>query len=193
LADIAAFSFYPGKNLGAYGEGGAITTTRSDLAATCRVLRDWGQEKRYEHRLKGFNYRMDGIQGAVLRVKLRHLEAWTEKRREVARWYAEVLDRDSVRVPQERPGCRHVYHVYVVRSDDRDALRDALSKEGIQTGIHYPIPVHLQPAHADLGYRAGDFPVAEAAAREVLSLPIFPEMTRRQVETVAAVVSKARV
>ena len=136
---------------------------------------------------------MDGIQGAVLRVKLRHLEAWTEKRRQVARWYTEVLDHDSVRVPKERPGCRHVYHVYVVRSDDRDALRGALSKEGIQTGIHYPIPVHLQPAHADLGYRAGDFPIAEAAAREVLSLPIFPEMTRGQVETVAAVVSKARV
>jgi dTDP-4-amino-4,6-dideoxygalactose transaminase len=193
LTDIATFSFYPGKNLGAYGEGGAITTRRSDLATTCRILRDWGQEQRYEHRLKGFNYRMDGIQGAVLRVKLRHLEAWTEKRRQVAQWYTEVLDHDSVRVPKERPGCRHVYHVYVVRSDDRDALRDALSKEGIQTGIHYPIPVHLQPAHADLGYRAGDFPIAEAAAREVLSLPIFPEMTRGQVETVAAVVSKARV
>jgi dTDP-4-amino-4,6-dideoxygalactose transaminase len=193
LADIATFSFYPGKNLGAYGEGGAITTTRSDVATTCRILRDWGQAQRYEHRLQGFNYRMDGIQGAVLRVKLRHLEAWTEKRRQVARWYTEVLDHDSVRVPNERPACRHVYHVYVVRSDDRDALRDALSKEGIQTGIHYPIPVHLQPAHADLGYRAGDFPIAEAAAREVLSLPIFPEMTRGQVETVAAVVSKARV
>ena len=193
LSDIAAFSFYPGKNLGAYGEGGAITTTRSDLATTCRILRDWGQEKRYEHRLKGFNYRMDGIQGAVLRVKLRHLEAWTEKRRQVARWYTDVLDHDSVRVPKERPGCRHVYHVYVIRSDDRDALRDALAKEGIQTGIHYPIPVHLQPAHADLGYRAGDFPVAEAAAREVLSLPIFPEMTHEQVEILAGVVSKARV
>jgi len=193
LADIATFSFYPGKNLGAYGEGGAITTTRSDLAATCRTLRDWGQEKRYEHRLKGFNYRMDGIQGAVLRVKLRHLEAWTEKRRQVAQWYTEVLDPDSVRVPKERPRCRHVYHVYAIRSDDRDGLRDALSNDAIQTGIHYPVPVHLQPAHADLGYRAGDFPVAEAAAREVLSLPIFPEMTRQQVETVAAVVSKARV
>jgi dTDP-4-amino-4,6-dideoxygalactose transaminase len=143
--------------------------------------------------LKGFNYRMDGIQGAVLRVKLRHLEAWTESRRHVARWYAEALAGETVRVPKERPGCRHVYHVYVVRSADRDGLREALSHEGIQTGIHYPIPVHLQPAHADLGHSAGDFPVAEALAREVLSLPMFPEMSRAQVEAVAAVVSKARV
>jgi len=192
LSGIAAFSFYPGKNLGAYGEGGSITTTRHDLATTCRVLRDWGQEKRYEHRLKGFNYRMDGIQGAVLRVKLRHLEAWTERRREVAQWYAEALDPASVRLPKERPGCRHVYHCYVVRSDDRDGLRDALGQQGIQTGIHYPIPVHLQPAHEDLGYKAGDFPVAEAAAREVLSLPIYPEMTRAQVQAVANAVSAAR-
>jgi dTDP-4-amino-4,6-dideoxygalactose transaminase len=193
LSEIAAFSFYPGKNLGAYGEGGALTTRRADIAATCRTLRNWGEETRYEHRLKGFNYRMDGIQGAILRVKLRHLEAWTERRRQVAAWYSEVLDTESIRLPKARPGCRHVYHVYVVRSEARDELREALTKEGIQTGIHYPIPVHLQPAHADLGYRSGDFPVAEVVAREVLSLPIFPEMTRDQVQTVAAVVSKARV
>jgi dTDP-4-amino-4,6-dideoxygalactose transaminase len=143
------------------------------------------------HRWKGFNYRMDGIQGAILRVKLRHLEAWTKKRRQVATWYGETLDREIVRLPEARPGCRHVYHVYVVRTDDRERLRDALGRHGIQTGIHYPIPVHLQPAHADLGYRAGDFPHAEAAAREVLSLPLFPEMTRDQVETVAAGVSAA--
>ena len=191
LAEIAAFSFYPGKNLGAYGEGGAITTTRRDVATTCRVLRNWGEEERYQHRLKGFNYRMDAVQGAVLRVKLRHLEAWTERRAQVARWYGEALDPGSVRLPKERPGCRHVYHVYVVRSDDRDGLRHALASEGIQTGVHYPIPVHLQPAHADLGYRAGDFPVAEAVAREVLSLPIYPEMTREQVRMVAAAVSEA--
>jgi dTDP-4-amino-4,6-dideoxygalactose transaminase len=193
IAEIAGFSFYPGKNLGAYGEGGAITTRRTDVAATCRTLRDWGQEKRYEHRLKGFNYRMDGIQGAILRVKLRHLEAWTEQRRQVAWWYAAALDPESVRLPKARPGCRHVYHVYVVRTGDRDTLRDMLGKQGIQTGTHYPIPVHLQAAHADLGYHAGDFPVAEQAAREVLSLPIFPEMTREQVQTVAAAVSEAHV
>jgi len=193
LAEIAAFSFYPGKNLGAYGEGGAVTTLRADVAATCRTLRDWGQEKKYEHRLKGFNYRMDGIQGAILRVKLRYLEAWTERRRQVAEWYAAALDTESVRLPKARPGCRHVYHVYVVRTDDRDRLRDVLGKRGIQTGVHYPIPVHLQPAHADLGYHAGDFPVAEQVAREVLSLPIFPEMTREQVQTVAEAVAGARV
>jgi dTDP-4-amino-4,6-dideoxygalactose transaminase len=193
IAEIAGFSFYPGKNLGAYGEGGAVTTTRADWAATCRTLRDWGQEKRYEHRLKGFNYRMDGIQGAILRVKLRHLEAWTERRRQVAEWYAAALDPETVRLPKARPGCRHVYHVYVVRADDRDRLRDVLGGQGIQTGIHYPIPIHLQPAHADLGYHAGDFPVAEQVAREVLSLPIFPEMTRDQVQTVAAAVMGARV
>ena len=193
IAEIAAFSFYPGKNLGAYGEGGAVTTTRADFAATCRTLRDWGQEKRYEHRLKGFNYRMDGIQGAILRVKLRHLEAWTEQRRQVAAWYAAAFDQESVRLPEARPGCRHVYHVYVVRTHDRDRLRDVLGRQGIQTGTHYPIPVHLQPAHADLGYHAGDFPVAEQAAHEVLSLPIFPEMTQDQVQTVAVAVSEARV
>jgi dTDP-4-amino-4,6-dideoxygalactose transaminase len=191
LAEIAGFSFYPGKNLGAYGEGGGVTTTRADVAKTCRTLRDWGQEKRYEHRVKGFNYRMDGIQGAILRVKLRHLEAWTEQRRQIAAWYAETLDPESVRLPKARPGCRHVYHVFAVRADDRETLRDVLAKQGIQTGIHYPIPVHLQPAHADLGYHAGDFPNAEAAAREVLSLPLFPEMSRDQVETVASAVSAA--
>ena len=193
IAETACFSFYPGKNLGAYGEGGALTTMRADVAAKCRTLRSWGEEKRYEHRFKGFNYRMDGIQGAVLRVKLRHLVAWTEQRRAVAAWYAQTLDPETVRLPKERPGCRHVYHVFVVRSDSRDELRETLTSEGVQTGIHYPIPVHLQPAHEDLGYRSGDFPVAETAAREVLSLPIFPEMTREQVDTVAAVVSKARV
>jgi len=193
IAEIAGFSFYPGKNLGAYGEGGAITTTRADVAATCRTLRDWGRGERYEHRVKAFNYRMDGIQGAILRVKLRHLEAWTERRRQVAEWYATALDQDTVRLPQARPGCRHVYHVYAVRTDDREKLREALDNQGIQTGVHYPIPVHLQPAHADLGYHAGDFPVAEQVAREVLSLPIFPEMTREQVQTVAEAVAGARV
>ena len=193
IAEIAGFSFYPGKNLGAYGEGGAITTTRADVAATCRTLRDWGRGQRYEHRVKAFNYRMDGIQGAILRVKLRHLEAWTERRRQVAEWYATALDQDTVRLPQARPGCRHVYHVYAVRTDDREKLREALDNQGIQTGVHYPIPVHLQPAHADLGHHAGDFPVAEQVAREVLSLPIFPEMTREQVQTVAEAVAGARV
>ena len=191
LGEIAAFSFYPSKNLGAYGEGGGVTTTRADVAATCRELRDWGQRARYDHRLKGFNYRMDGFQGAILRVKLRHLDAWTEQRREIAGWYDATLDPDLIERPQARPGCRHVYHVYTVRSDRREQMRDALERRGIATGIHYPVPVHLQPAYADLGYGAGSFPNAEAAAREVLSLPLFPGMTRGQVDEVAGAVAES--
>ena len=191
LAEVAGFSFYPSKNLGAYGEGGAVTTTRDDFASTCRTLRDWGQQSRYDHRVKGFNYRMDGFQGAILRVKLRHLEAWTEQRRQIASWYNDMLDRDVVVRPKVRPGCRHVYHVYTVRTHHREQLRTALSQQAIATGIHYPIPVHLQPAYADLGYGPGAFPVAESAAREVLSLPLFPGMTRAQVEEVVSAVSIA--
>ena len=190
LADSAAFSFYPSKNLGAYGEGGGVTTGHAAVAATCRMLRNWGQHARYDHRFKGFNYRMDGFQGAILRVKLRHLETWTEQRRQIAGWYDETLDRDLVECPKVRPGCRHVYHVYTVRARHRDHLRDALGGLGIATGVHYPVPVHLQPAYADLGYGPGRFPNAEAAAREVLSLPLFPGMTRDQVEVVATAVSE---
>jgi dTDP-4-amino-4,6-dideoxygalactose transaminase len=181
------FSFYPGKNLGAYGEGGAIVTSDAGQAKTMRMLRDWGQEKRYHHVLKGFNYRMEGIQGAILGVKLRHLEAWTEARRARAREYDALLsDSETAKAPEQLPGRRHVYHIYAVRSTDREELQQVLQSEGIQTGLHYPIPVHLQEAHADLGYKPGDFPQSEAAAREVLSLPMFPEMTSAQVEQVVA-------
>ena len=158
------FSFYPGKNLGAYGEGGAVVTSDPALAKKIRVLRSWGEERRYEHSVKGFNYRMDGIQGAILRVKLRHLEAWTEARRARAADYARALAGTGIALPVERPQCRHVYHVYAVRLPHRDATRAALQAAGIQTGVHYPIPVHLQPAHADLGYAPGDFPVSEDVA-----------------------------
>jgi dTDP-4-amino-4,6-dideoxygalactose transaminase len=154
-------------------------------------MRSWGEERRYEHSVKGFNYRMDGIQGAILRVKLRHLETWTEARRARASEYARAFAGSGVVVPVERPQCRHVYHVYAVRLSARDATRTALQHAGIQTGVHYPIPVHLQPAHADLGYGPGDFPVSEAAAAQVLSLPMFPEMTTDQVITVAAAVREA--
>jgi dTDP-4-amino-4,6-dideoxygalactose transaminase len=186
LGDIAAFSFYPGKNLGAYGEGGALVTSNPAYAATARVLRDWGQEKKYEHRLKGFNYRMDGIQGAILRVKLQRLEAWTEARRRHAALYTQLLGDDSgVVTPVERDDARHVFHVYAVRTSDRPGLQAALTDRGVQSGIHYPIPVHLQPAHADLGYRRGEFPHSERAADQVLSLPMFPELTDAQVQQVA--------
>lgn len=185
------FSFYPGKNLGACGEGGMAVTNCDEQMKTIRMLRDWGQEQRYHHALKGFNYRMDGIQGAVLRVKLRHLDDWTEARRRHARYYSELLAGPSrIRTPVEAPGRRHVYHVYAIRTHDRDGLQRALAAEGVHTGLHYPIPVHLQKAHLDLGYRAGDFPNSEAAAREVLSLPLFPEMTARQVEQVVAAVEQ---
>lgn len=183
---MAAFSFYPGKNLGAYGEGGAVVTSDPQLAKKIRVMRSWGEERRYEHSVKGFNYRMDGIQGAILRVKLRHLEAWTENRRARAADYARAFAGSGIATPIERPQCRHVYHVYALRLPNRDATRAALQAADIQTGIHYPIPVHLQPAHSDLGYRRGDFPVSEEVALQVLSLPMFPEMTTEQVQQVAA-------
>ncbi|MGO4441347.1 DegT/DnrJ/EryC1/StrS family aminotransferase [Rhizobium sp. RAF56] len=181
------FSFYPGKNLGACGEGGIVVTSDDEHAKAIRMLRDWGQEQRYHHALKGFNYRMDGIQGAILRVKLRYLEDWTEARRAHARRYSSLLaEAANLETPVEAANRRHVYHVYAVRSRDRDGLQRALQAEGIQSGLHYPIPVHLQKAHADLGYLPGDFPQSEAAAREMLSLPIYPELTARQVEQVAA-------
>jgi dTDP-4-amino-4,6-dideoxygalactose transaminase len=184
------FSFYPGKNLGAYGEGGMVVTSNDAHAKTIRMLRDWGQEQRYHHVLKGFNYRMEGMQGAILRVKLRYLEQWTEARRTHARHYSALLGGSTAAtVPVEAPDRRHVYHIYAVRSADRDGLQRLLHAEGVQSGLHYPIPVHLQPAHADLGHKAGDFPESEAAAREVLSLPLFAELTATQVEQVAAAVS----
>ena len=186
LGDMACFSFYPVKNLGAYGEGGAVTTNGPEYDRKLRMLRNWGAERRYQHLLKGYNYRMDGIQGAVLRVKLRHLEDWTEARRALARRYGEMLD--PVTAPLEMPYARHVYHAYTIRTQQRAGLEAALREAGIETAIHYPVPVHLQPAYADLGFRRGDFPEAERAANEVLSLPIFPELTVEQVQTVAAAV-----
>ncbi|MGO8069132.1 DegT/DnrJ/EryC1/StrS family aminotransferase [Rhizobium leguminosarum] len=188
------FSFYPGKNLGACGEGGMVVTNDDDQAKTMRMLRDWGQEQRYHHLLKGFNYRMDAIQGAILRVKLRYLEAWTEARRSHARRYSSLLaGLTDLTIPVEATDRRHVYHVYAIRSRDRDGLQRLLSAEGIPSGLHYPIPVHLQKAHADLGYQSGDFLVSEAAAREVLSLPIYPEMPVRHVDQVAAALEYAYV
>ena len=184
---LGCFSFYPGKNLGAYGEGGAIVTSDPALATKVRLLRSWGEEVRYEHKHRGFNYRMDGVQGAVLGVKLKYLEAWTEARRSHAAEYTRRLNGTAASAPTERPASRHVYHQYVVRVPERDAWRAALTEAGVQTGVHYPIPVHLQPAYADLGYSSGDFPIAEQAAAEVLSLPMFPEMTDQQIESIAIV------
>jgi dTDP-4-amino-4,6-dideoxygalactose transaminase len=184
------FSFYPGKNLGAYGEGGAVVASDPDIVKKLRMLRDWGSARRYEHTLKGFNYRMDGIQGAILGVKMKHIEAWTEARRSRAAVYARTLADVPMQLPKERPGSRHVYHVYAVRTPERQRIHEALLEQGIHTGIHYPIPVHLQPAHADLGYEKGDFPVAERLAGEVLSLPMFPELTDTQIDEIGRVVRR---
>jgi dTDP-4-amino-4,6-dideoxygalactose transaminase len=177
IGDMGCFSFYPGKNLGAYGEGGAVTTNNPDYARTIRMLRDWGAERKYHHELKGYNYRMAGIQGAFLRVKLRHLETWTELRRGHAARYDELLAKLGIQTPVVMPRSRHVYHIYAVRVQQRDSVQQALHAQGIQSGIHYPIPVHLQPAYANLGYGRGDFPYSEQAAREELSLPMFPELS----------------
>ena len=177
LGDMGCFSFYPGKNLGAYGEGGMVTTDSAAHARTIRMLRDWGAEKKYHHVLKGYNFRMEGIQGAVLRVKLPHLDAWTEARRTVAAHYDRLLAGSGIVTPKAMPYAYHVYHVYAIRTPHRAAWQEALQGKGIQTGIHYPTPVHL--------LREGQFPHAEAASREVLSLPMYPELTEAQCEEVA--------
>lgn len=190
LGDMGCFSFYPGKNLGAYGEGGMVVTNNPEYARSMRMWRDWGAERKYEHVLKGYNYRLEGIQGAVLRVKLRHLEAWTEARRSAAANYNRLLADSSVRTPLAMAHNRHVYHIYAIRTQQRLAWQAALQEQGIQTGIHYPTPVHLLPAYQDLGYAAGDFPHAESAAKEVLSLPMFPELTLPQIEEVTAALRK---
>jgi dTDP-4-amino-4,6-dideoxygalactose transaminase len=167
IGDLGCFSFYPGKNLGAYGEGGLVTTDNPELARRIRMLRDWGAEKKYQHVLKGYNYRMEGIQGAILRVKLKYLEQWTEARRAHAAAYGRLLGKTGLALPVEIAGNRHVYHVYAVLTSRRDDLLAYLNSQAVQTGIHYPIPVHLLPAYSDLGYKAGDFPVSErVAARE---------------------------
>ncbi len=185
LGDMGCFSFYPGKNLGAYGEGGMVTTDSAAHARTIRMLRDWGAEKKYHHVLKGYNFRMEGIQGAVLRVKLPYLDGWTEARRTAAAHYDRLLAGSGIVTPKAMPYAYHVYHVYAIRTPHRAAWQEALQAKGIQTGIHYPTPIHLLPAFAELGYREGQFPHAEAAAREVLSLPMFPELTEAQCEEVA--------
>lgn len=191
IGDLGCFSFYPGKNLGAYGEGGMVVTNNDEFAHTIRMLRDWGQERKYQHVLKGFNYRMEGVQGAILRVKLRHLDAWTEARRHHAACYDELLADIAVRKPVEMPGTKHVYHVYAIRTPKRDQMQESLQAKEIQTGIHYPIPVHLQKAYADFGYELGDLPITEQAARELLSLPMFAELQESQIEAVCTAVREA--
>jgi dTDP-4-amino-4,6-dideoxygalactose transaminase len=187
LGDIAAFSFYPGKNLGAYGDGGAVVTARKDLAEKVRLLRNYGQKAKYEHLCKGFNSRLDTVQAAILRVKLRQLEAWNEARRRAAKKYDQLLANSPVQTPKVAIYSQPVFHLYVIRTLQRHQLQAALDANQICHGIHYPIPVHLQPAFAELGYGRGSFPVAETIAPQILSLPMFPEITDAQLDRVANV------
>jgi dTDP-4-amino-4,6-dideoxygalactose transaminase len=190
IGHLSGFSFYPGKNLGACGEGGLAMTNDPDIAKRMRLLRDWGAERKYDHQMLAYNYRMDAIQGAILRVKLRQLESWTEARRRIAERYQERLGNLGLAVAQEVGGCRHVYHIFSIFHQRRDALQAFLGERGIQTGKHYPIPLHLQEAYAGLGHRQGDFPIAERIADSQLSLPIYPEMPDEDVDRVAEAVAE---
>jgi dTDP-3-amino-3,4,6-trideoxy-alpha-D-glucose transaminase len=185
IGRIACFSFYPGKNLGAYGDGGMVTTSDAEVAEQIRRLRNYGERRKYEHVVKGVNSRLDGLQAAVLAVKLRHLNDWNAARARHAESYAAQLDGvGDISLQHIAPDSTHVYHLFIVRTTQRDRLRDWLADRGIQTGIHYPVPIHLQEAYAELGLGAGAFPNAEALARETLSLPMFPELTDEQLTTV---------
>lgn len=195
MGEVACFSFYPGKNLGAYGDAGALVTNDAGLAEQARMLRDHGRRGKYEHQIVGYGYRLDALQAAILGVKLSHLDRWNARRREIAECYDELLTTTDLATPYVPPHVTPVYHIYCVRAPGkrdwspsgdgapsrRDALREHLKARGIETGIHYPIPLHLQPVYKDLGYKAGDFPHAEKAAEEILSLPMYPELTEIQI------------
>lgn len=186
--DVTCFSFYPGKNLGAYGDAGMVVTDDKALADRMRMLGNHGRSEKYLHLEEGYNYRMDTLQAAILEVKLAHLDRWTERRRHHARRYNEGFASGRVRPVKELAGCRHVYHLYVVRVPQRDKLMSALAERGIATGVHYPVPLHLQPAYRYLGHSKGDFPVAEKATGEIVSLPMFAELTDDMVDDVVEAV-----
>jgi dTDP-4-amino-4,6-dideoxygalactose transaminase len=188
LGDAAAFSFYPAKNLGAFGDGGAVVTNDPELAESVRTLRDYGQRRKYEHVVKGFNRRLDTLQAALLRVKLRRLDTWNERRRQHAASYTQLLEGTDVAIPQVAEGVEPVWHLYVVRTGSRDTLRSALADRGVQTGVHYPVPVHLQPAYADLHRGRGSFPVTELHAAQAVSLPMYPELRSEQIDHVATTI-----
>lgn len=190
IGDLGCFSFYPGKNLGAFGEGGAVVTDQPDLVRRVSLLRDWGQEAKYKHVVAGYNYRMDGIQGAVLNVKMNHIGSWTDARRSLAERYDKLLSDIQLACPQPPWYSRHVYHVYAVRLSQRDDAIRSLRNAGIDVGIHYPVPVHLQKAYAELGYQPGDLPVTEMLANEFLSLPIYPELLPEQVAEVVSTLKR---
>lgn len=189
LADAAAFSFYPGKNLGAYGEAGAVTTNSHEIAEFIRKYRDHGSSEKYIHEFEGHNMRMEGFQGAVLNVKLKYLEQWTQARRKHAKLYNELFRNvEGVTVPNELPYAKHVYHLYVIRAANREKLQQYLAEKGITSGFHYKYPLHLQKAYNYLGHREGDFPITEKVMREIISLPMYPELSSEQIEYVAETV-----
>ncbi len=191
LTIAASFSFYPGKNLGAYGESGAVTTSDDDLAIYFKKLREHGSLKKYHHETLGHNYRMEGIQGAVLGVKMKYLNAWTEGRRANAKKYGQLLGGiEQIKLPIEMPYAKHVYHLYVIQTAKRDELSNYLNENGIATGLHYPIPLHLQECFKDLGYKKGDFPVTEQLADNCLSLPMFPELNDDQLSYISETIKK---
>ncbi|MFW6140742.1 MAG: DegT/DnrJ/EryC1/StrS family aminotransferase [Acidobacteriota bacterium] len=179
--DLGCFSFYPAKNLGAYGDGGMVVTNNPSLNQKLTMLREYGQTKKYHHQIKGYNSRLDTLQAAILSVKLRYLDEWNESRRNSASLYTELLSDSKVITPEEATLCKHVYHLYVIRTPKRNELKEYLKTKGILCGIHYPVPVHLQPAFLDLGYKKGEFSITEKYAREVLSLPMYPELTNDQI------------
>lgn len=190
LGSAGCFSFYPSKNLGAYGEAGAIVTSDEELATRLRLLRDHGSTSKYAHAIVGYNFRMEEIQAAVLNVKLPHLNDWNDARRARAARYNSALTNAGVVLPREMDYARHVFHVYAVQSDHRDELQKRLTAAGVQSGVHYPIPIHLQPAYESLSYKRGDLPVTEALAERVLSLPMFPELSEEQIARVAEAVGR---
>jgi len=177
--DIACYSFFPAKNLGCYGDGGAVTTNYDELAEKLRLLMNHGRTTKYEHTIEGYNYRLDAVQAAILDVKLTHLLQWTDLRREHARFYDRNFPSNVGRI-MEAKGAKHVYYMYEIRVQQRDSLMEYLKQQGIECGIHYPLPLHLQPAYTSLGFRKGQFPVSEQLAQEIISIPIYPELTNKQ-------------
>ncbi len=188
LSEMGCFSFYPGKNLGAYGDGGAVVTNDKGLADLVRMWRNYGQTKKYYHDVIGWNSRLDTVQAAVLSVKLKRLEAWNNARHEHAAAYGDGLKGLPIQLPVEKAGNRHVYHLFVIQTPRRDELLKFLGSKGVSCGIHYPIPIHLQKCYESLGYRKGSFPVSESLAERALSLPMFPELTQEQIDYICAAV-----
>lgn len=191
IADVACFSFYPAKNLGAYGDAGAITTNDKKIYEKIRLLRDYGQKRKYIHNIKGYNCRLDELQASILKIKLKYIDKWNKQRRENASYYNQLLSNiEGIITPKERNNAKHVYHLYVIRTKFRDELLKFLKSKSISTGIHYPIPIHLQLAYSDLGYKKGSFNLAEKYANMILSLPMFPELSQEEIEHIANEIKK---